>query len=645
MSKPAFNPNKPFNVVDDKPAFDPSKPFSTVEDTSVPKVLNEAHPAIDWTERMAVKNLGTDPMSSIGYLKSRHPDMEFGQDENGDITARATGEKDWRKLDPSTLEWKDISDVAWDISSGIVQGVATAAGGLAGGLPGAMVAGSGSGAGLEAVRQYLGKLANVNQEMSGGDIGFAAGVGAAAPLLFGTGATAAQQAKYLGSSGGALNALKAAGSVGRFGMGIDTAEAGGKSAVNRILTSADELLPSQALETPTKQMTASAAEYLAEQQRSGLGRFGSAAREKFSGLPREDVKAVARKYDLLDKFAKEGLDPHYQKKEAELSEAIFKHTANAQKVVGDALAKSNTTFDAHTLAAPLLEHKDDLLAIAETMRSDGADDAANEVVGIINKYLMQKERAVPIGPTAPRVPLEPLSAQNALNLKAQISDLVEYASTGGYKSLEGRSPVDKRTIGALRRTAENITKAVDAAISDKGQSVMKVYKEAKDVERLLLPKLKREGGFAKIVSDFGRKKNAGLGKRLEDLGNKIGFDFKDIGEDAYLYKRYVDPEWTPTSGAGTSTSKTIPVYGFGSAIGQMLSRAAGVEGSGAFLAGAAGGAAANAAISPAAAKMLGRASNALEYKRPGLYRGLKQTQAIGARAATPWINMKTSGGE
>lgn len=191
-------------------------------ETSVPApAVEQAHPDVSWTQRAVVKNFSNSPEASAAYLNKEGFETEI---KDGNLYVRKPGEKDFKALDPSGAGIQelagdlmkpgfdlfkkppagasaygnlkefaqDITDLGYDIPAGVATGAATAAGGLAGNIPGAMAAGGGTAAGLEGLRQKLGQYAGIPQEISGRDVAIAGGIGALAPVLFGTGATAAQ---------------------------------------------------------------------------------------------------------------------------------------------------------------------------------------------------------------------------------------------------------------------------------------------------------------------------------------------------------------------------------------------------------------------------------------------------------------------
>jgi hypothetical protein len=202
-----FDP-KAFLAEDDaKDDFDPKAFLAAPDET-----INEQHSKLDLMDRMVVKNFGNNLEDSIGYLKKRHPTMEFKTDKDGEIIARDTGEKEYRMLDPQGF-WnsishpltelpKDLGDVATDVATGVGSTLATAAGGIAGAaaggigaLPGAALAGGAASTGMEGLKQGIANALGVQNGVDGTGLALSGGVGMASPLLFGTGAGTGAAAK------------------------------------------------------------------------------------------------------------------------------------------------------------------------------------------------------------------------------------------------------------------------------------------------------------------------------------------------------------------------------------------------------------------------------------------------------------------
>jgi len=106
--------------------------------------IDRQHPELAWGDRTRVMNLAANPEVAARYLTKRG--FEAVPAGAFDIRLRKPGGK-WYKLDPSSLEFSDISDIGGDIATGVGTafgasvGVPLAAGAALPTGPGAIAAG------------------------------------------------------------------------------------------------------------------------------------------------------------------------------------------------------------------------------------------------------------------------------------------------------------------------------------------------------------------------------------------------------------------------------------------------------------------------------------------------------------------------
>lgn len=170
-------------------------------------VQEEMHPNLTTADRLAIQNFSNSPESALAYIKQEHPELEV-KIKDGRPVMKTAGEKEWRVVDPDTGFFSkdflnDAGDIAYDLGAGTLQGAATTAG-AAGGLGGAMLASGGSAAVLEALRQKLGSIYGIPQEVNPEQVtaqGMAGTIlpGAGSLLAKGAGAYAKKVAPALGS--------------------------------------------------------------------------------------------------------------------------------------------------------------------------------------------------------------------------------------------------------------------------------------------------------------------------------------------------------------------------------------------------------------------------------------------------------------
>jgi hypothetical protein len=143
------------------------------------------------TARFFIKNIGSrDPQEQVEILNTKYGNEYDFKLQNGTVLAKNKKDYQYGLLDPSGFDWRDITDVAYDVGSGAIEagltGLAAASSGLAtmgvGAIPAAAATSGLVSAGSEALRQEVGKLTGFKKDVSGKDIAIAGGSGAIAPL-------------------------------------------------------------------------------------------------------------------------------------------------------------------------------------------------------------------------------------------------------------------------------------------------------------------------------------------------------------------------------------------------------------------------------------------------------------------------------
>lgn len=187
------------------------------------QITQEMHPDLGHIERLLVKNFSNNPGATMDYLKERHPDLQFHQMKN-QLLVKRPDETQWKVLDPENMPitgkagfsgylthpgeaLQDVGDQAFNLGAGALQAGAATAGAAGGGalgalggpaapatipagaIAGGMAASGGAGAGLEALRQGIGRVLGINKEINPTDIKMQGAIGALMPPLVGTGAS------------------------------------------------------------------------------------------------------------------------------------------------------------------------------------------------------------------------------------------------------------------------------------------------------------------------------------------------------------------------------------------------------------------------------------------------------------------------
>ncbi len=144
--------------------------------------VNLEEPAqVSALDRFFVKNFQKDAESGKKYLQKKYPGAKIFE-HGSELFIKLPKEEQYKPLDPSGFPEsfkeaaQDIGDIAYDVASGVATAAGTASGGLAAPLTGAATA-----AGSEALREKIGQLAGLPQEISPEQVGISGALGAAFP--------------------------------------------------------------------------------------------------------------------------------------------------------------------------------------------------------------------------------------------------------------------------------------------------------------------------------------------------------------------------------------------------------------------------------------------------------------------------------
>jgi hypothetical protein len=413
-----------------------------------PMTIQEQHPDLTWKDRLVIKNLSTSPESAMKYLQKEHPNLEIEYNDSGAIRVKRKDEKDYRVLDPDTgisdigELAKDIGDVGYDVLSGIGTGVATAAGGLAGAvgggigaLPGAALAGASASGGLEAARQGFGSAFGLEDNMDTGQILGSTAAGAVSPLLFGTGATAAN----VGGKGLAARLAR--------GLGKELPEAG--------TDAAKAMLRSQ------RGLPAVATGKVIDKYAPRLGGF-------LSGTPTQTVTDLSdniddvAKYELDSTALKDFVEENSKKNLDIVSQASGKKYQQLAKHIESKVGSG--TIDVTEAAQPMFDKINELSLAHRDFPSGDTKAALEDAIKAYEdvwgplKLLAQKDGPPLLKPiTIKPAQLKQIttSIQDVANfgdrfafgtVKPKTSDAIELMGTNSYKGLQ--SAVEKAAEGS-----------------------------------------------------------------------------------------------------------------------------------------------------------------------------------------------------
>lgn len=543
---------------------------STVTDADLPTV--QEMPEGFKADRFKIKNFGDDAMQSIAYLKNKYGDAyEFDQ-KDGQIRIKAPGDKQWKVLDPEGFDIQDVTDVAYDIPTGLAQGLATSVAGLAGGalgagagaIPAAMGTGMATGAGIEALRQYAGEKLGVN-EMSGKDIAVSGALGAASPLLFGTGASKPMIKAALGGDDVVRNISSKLGNFikkDEFAMtpaNLKAAEEYLTRAQTGIVAKPIEKLGSFFSGIPEKvlgKMTTPISPYVQN--------FMEKAGYTFNP---DDVITTTKAGEIMD------FDP--DKFASKFVDTISEETTKKRKELGDQIA---ARLDASGKKFNFGNYLDDLEEFILNLRTSKnltkADEATiKKAEKLAYDYLTTDVRV--IDPVTGRmfrqldsngVPLRKIvddaSATEAMRIKNSMNDFLDFASRGGDK----KSPISKELMrkfgGIHKKVSDDLYNAID------GSELRAAYRQNEELGEYVGRKINSEENALKALKNMDKKTFSILNSRLKQFDDMHGTQLSELGDVVQNWNYFAKPATVSVEGRGSEINRRAIVLG--STVGGLL---------------------------------------------------------------------------
>lgn len=571
------------------------------------KIAQETHKDINWSERAAIKNFGTDMEQSAQYLRERHPDMDVEID-GGQIVVKKKDEKDWKTLDPKGFDAADISDIGFDILSGAGSGAATVAGGLVGGLPGAVGAGAVSSGALESLRQAIGKKLGVSKAMSGSDIALATGLGAISPALFGSGATVAQVGKEairrgLTEEGKQALAQSQRGAIKRSAAGV---------------TSFFTNVPKRTLSSATKEVSPSLKQSL-----------------KDIGLSFDEAKPLSQ-LEAADLLEQQGLGSYGESTIDEIKSALWNQKEELQNKVGTALEQSGVVFNVTKYEKPLANLVQKLEGAYKEAPTPALKTQIDETKSVLTEYFR-----------GPEGQLGAISPVTAMRIKNTLSDLADYTKSPASVEKIGKGGRELRSaiIEAERGFAADIWGAIEKTPGNQG--LKSQYREVEETRRLFTRKFKDPEVALRNLRNYGSKPNKVLREQISSFDKKYGANLGERAEVASVHGIFADTA-EPLYGGSARTNKAIAAGGAaGTGLGYAGGKLLGLPGQqGAYIGGIAGAGAGGILSSPGAVKQglkLGTAGGRFADKAYSVLPGSEELISGYAKAPTVWNLMNKRG--
>lgn len=491
-------------------------------------VLDERHPAIDWKDRAKIKNFSNSPDVGVKYLQEKYPELSVGADSSG-IKIQAPGDEYPRRLDPSKLELEDISDLGADVGAGVTSAIGTAGGaglGLVTGGPGfmvpaAMVGSGAASAGTEALRQKIGQMLGLPQEIDKKQVLTQGAIGMAAPAVFGaapmSSAVKGYAAKELGRPGQTLTA----------------------DAVEGLIKAGERGYAGQLYDWSTRTAAPKVASML-------------------SGASERGIKTYANRMNEIDSLNDTGVTDVIGGAQKKVSKGINDLVSNKGKQIQQLMEQSGQKVDIGQVRKIYQDHIEELMSLKNNhLDNEGVEQqlktAMDEYQSVFN------EPYLPTSQSTAGVPNE-VSARGAFELQQQLKDKGDlYRMTGGPmpRHATSTSVPDKRladkaldAYGATGDALETATGGVSATL--KGE-----YKNLAELRKGLQPYFSSPERAFETLRNLDRPSKQLLYERLQKLADE-GVDLMPDAELIEAYNYFGKPSLTPISSGGTtSTSRSL----------------------------------------------------------------------------------------
>ncbi len=515
------------------------------------QVLNKSSD-IPWEDRIAVKNFGGSTQDQLDYLKQKNAERGGGLEIStvGDeIVARKPGDKNWKKLDPTGITSpqeavQDLTDLGYDLVDATLSTVATGASGLAGGIlgggvgaiPAALAGGGAASAGLELVRQAIGKYAFGKEgpvkEISGSDIAISGALGALPVPFVGGGSSSKQITKAIENPSFVRRILE-------------------KAKIESI-PEVDEFGKAIKITNAQKRM---AKDILSEGQEGFLSKLPKSAISGVSGVPSDALSTAtdkANKETIQDLFKVGGLklNPNKTYTNLDLSDWLEKGGTDAVGRVAEKEAlKVNTALDktgkligkALDVAdkegkkielTPFRQPFDDLFmqldSAAKESDSLALREAADKITALKDKYFKEG--------------INEVSPKTAFTLKNELADLIDFS--------RGPLQVSSQLEAAIKTAEGGLRNAIYNKIEGKG--LQKAYKEHMDIKEGIYKFFRNKDIAMNTLKNPESLRYPSLKSDIKRFDQKYKANLSGLSDVAVTWKYFGRPPTQPLVGGGSN---------------------------------------------------------------------------------------------
>jgi hypothetical protein len=555
-------------------------------------VIKDESADISPFDRGFVQNFGGETGDKINYLKQQYPDYEIQATKSegvlggDDIIVRKPGEKEFKKLDPSS--WKsnlnpiemiqDVTDAGYDLFSSAASGIAAGVAGIpssfvstpAGGLAAGALAGGATSAGLERLRQFIGKRFGAN-EYNMKDVLLSGALGSASPLLLGSGTTK-EAVKAAFKNPQTVSKVLEKQSLGYI---KPTAKSAGKTST---------ALAEEVWSPVQKGLLSSGAE-------KALGSFGLAPAQTIKNATKELSKPMI---NFMSKFVK--INPNVKQTNQEVGRALLRQdaligfgdvTSNTIKSkiddrgkelsnqFAEGLEKMGVKFDYSGFGDDLKKHADMALASGNQAIRDVGEAATDLFQRFFTPGKINKETGLP-----EKVLLSPKETQMLIQEMKNFTKAARSTVSWDKKDANQKN-LSKFIIDASKRLEDQFYGVLEKQTENK--NLRKEYFKNKEFLRKLLPQFDTEEKAARNLLQINSPNKAILRQRLKQFDQNYmknePVKIMDLAEMADVAKFLGDPSLEAiSSGGATSTGKILKAGEFGGTAGWLAAQATGSVG-------------------------------------------------------------------
>jgi hypothetical protein len=573
--------------------FDWSK-YENQDSQGVDSVVDERAPQISFADRAIAKNLAQSPLKQMEYLKSKYPSLDIKL-AGSDVLIR-DGDS-YKKLDPSGLEFEDVSDIGDVVASGITSTLGAVGGGMAGALaggagavPGAFAGTAAAGSATEAFRQKLGQKLGIPQDVSGSDVALAGAGNLVGSGLFGTGNIA--KGAYKGLIRDAWN--KGAPAFSQFMTGVTP----------EVLKTYTNPATREEVKSLIKGGKTEFTEKLVNKIRGGLNQqkeeigtgLSNAINTANQSVNIEQAKApfrseIARLKMIFRQFptpenkaAVDAAEMNFDSLFKDLKKSAQAFEIPDSGVVSQKIIKKTVPFFEQAPGNPLPNIEDTILKSP----SDGLRPAIFETASLpvsgptLPQYLpkVRTENVVErvVGPNVivnPKavVPNE-VSPPLAWRLQQQLKDYGDLKKIGGgiNSRFSSQATMDEKAGSQQALSAyQAINNELDRVTAGASPEFKAQYSDLKDIQSTLAPHLRTDQSAYSTFTNMDGKSKVAFKEALEKLGKRTGDDYASPINMLQSADYFGSNSWTPRSiGGSTSTTRTLPGMVAGGLIGGSI---------------------------------------------------------------------------